>query len=401
MIIGGRTIAHDAPTFIVAELSANHGHSLDVALRTIDAAALAGADAIKIQTYTPDTLTLDIDRDPFIVRSDNVWKGRNLHALYREAMTPWEWTDALAKRARDRGLAFFSTPFDVSALDFLRGKVDALKVASFELSDLPLVEAIAREQLPILLSTGMATLEEIRRAVQACRDAGNSQIALLRCVSTYPAKAEDMQLESLATLAALGVTIGLSDHTRDHTAVSAAVALGARVIEKHFILERSIGGPDAFFSLEPQEFSAMVAAVRATESALGVRFGPTPSERESLVFRRSLFVSREVAAGELLTCENVRSVRPGNGMPAWRLPDALGCRASQALTRGTPLQPEHIGARVPSKHIPSAAKEKVLVLRVDNEAMRKELVDAGFYHFRTTADGTFCERRIAPYEEAP
>ncbi len=348
MKIAGRRIAHDAPTFIVAELSANHGHSLDVALRTIDAAAEAGADAIKLQTYTPQTLTLQLDRAPFIVESKNPWSGRSLWDLYAEAMTPWEWTDDLARRARARGLAFFSTPFDPSAVDFLMAHgVDAMKVASFELVDLPLVEYVARQRKPIILSTGMATLEEIERAVRACRAAGNHDIALLRCVSTYPAKPEDMQLESLRALEALGVAIGLSDHTRDDVAATTAVALGARIIEKHFILDRAIGGPDAFFSLEPSELAALVRAVRATEGTLGVRFGPTTAEVPSLGFRRSLFVSSDIAAGERFTCDNLRSIRPGMGLPAWRLPEVLGRSAARALALGTPLEEAHLAPLEP------------------------------------------------------
>ena len=333
--------------FIVAELSANHGAKLQTALDTVTAAARAGADAIKIQTYTPDTLTLPFTTEPFIVRTDNVWAGKTLHQLYGEAMTPWAWTAELKAHAEANGLVFFSTPFDTTAVDFLeQHHVSLYKIASFELTDLALVSYVARQGKPVILSTGMATLEEIARAVATCREAGNDQITLLRCVSSYPARAEDMNLASMDALAQLGTVIGLSDHTRDNVAAVTAVALGARVIEKHFILDRALGGPDAFFSLEPAEFALLVKEVRAVEAALGTpRFGPTASEAKSLVFRRSLFVSAEVNAGDVLTCDNVRSIRPGHGLPSSELPNVLGCLATRDIAAGTPLTREVVGPR--------------------------------------------------------
>ena len=313
--IGRREIGGDAPVFIIAELSANHGHRLDIALRTIEAAADAGADAIKLQTYTPDTLTLKSDRAPFVVKTKNEWAGRTLHDLYADAMTPWEWHAELMAAARARGLECFSTPFDPTAVAFLEALgVPCHKVASFELNDLALVETIARAGKPMILSTGMASLDEIRAAVATCRDAGNERLAVLRCVSCYPARPEAMDLRAYEVLRELGVVLGLSDHTRDNTVAIASVALGAKVIEKHFILDRSVGGPDAFFSLDPGELAEMVRAVRATTAALGrPRFGPSEDEVASTAFRRSLFVSARVAKGETFTAANVRSVRPSNG----------------------------------------------------------------------------------------
>lgn len=345
--IGHRTVGGDAPVFIVAELSANHAQKKDVALRTIEAAADAGADAIKLQTYTPDTLTLKSDAPPFVVKVKNEWAGRTLHDLYAEAMTPWEWHAELIALARSRGLECFSTPFDATAVAFLEELgVPCHKVASFELNDLPLVETIARTGKPMILSTGMASLSDIEAALSTCRDAGNDRLALLRCVSCYPARPETMDLRSLAVLRELGVIVGLSDHTRDTTAAVASVALGAKIIEKHFILDRSLGGPDAFFSLDPTEFRAMVDAVRAADASLGrVRFGPADDERASTAFRRSLFVSAPVKRGAVLTAANVRSVRPSNGLAPRHLPDVLGRTASRDLDAAEPLAWDMVGPR--------------------------------------------------------
>jgi pseudaminic acid synthase len=343
--IAGRRVGGDAPVFIVAELSANHGQRLDRALETIDAAAKAGADAIKLQTYTPDTLTLKCDAPPFVVRTKNEWAGRTLYDLYTEAMTPWDWHAELIRAAAAVGLPCFSTPFDATAVEFLeRLNVPAHKVASFELTDLTLVERVARTGRPIILSTGMATLSEIDAAVRVCRGAGNESIALLRCVSCYPALPESMALRSLDVLRGFGVVLGLSDHTRDATAAIASVALGAKVIEKHFILDRKLGGPDAFFSLEPSEFRAMVDAVRATEKAIGgPRFGPAADELPNTAFRRSLFVARDVEAGSVLTCDDVRSVRPAHGLPPQHLPSLLGKTAARGMRLGTPLTWDAVG----------------------------------------------------------
>ena len=344
--IGRREIGEGAPVYIIAELSANHGGSLDRALQTIEAAAKAGADAIKLQTYTADTLTLKSGAPPFVVRTKNEWSGRTLHDLYTEAMTPWEWHPRLKEAAEALGLDLFSTPFDPTATQFLHGLgVEAYKIASFEIVDLPLVEHVARRGKPMIISTGMASLGEIDAAVRVCRDAGNDAIALLRCVSAYPADPAVMNLQSFATMRGFGTVVGLSDHTRDETVVIASVALGAKIIEKHFIVDRSTGGPDAFFSLEPAEFSAMVKAVRVAESAMGPpRFGASSEERASLAFRRSLFVARDVKAGEVLTCDNVRSVRPSHGLAPRNLPAVLGRLARQDVTAGTPLTWDAVGA---------------------------------------------------------
>jgi pseudaminic acid synthase len=250
--IEGRAVGDGAPTLIVAELSANHGGSLERAIKTIEAAAEAGVDAIKIQTYTPDTLTLDVKSPEFVVKTKNDWAGRTLHDLYAEAMTPWEWHAALKEAAVRAGLIFFSTPFDPTAVALLEElRVPCYKIASFELVDLPLIEHTARMGKPMILSTGMASFDEIEAAVRACRSAGNDRIALLRCVSSYPAKPDAMHLPSIEKLKSFGVVVGLSDHTRDSTVAIASVALGARIVEKHFTLDRSAGGPDSFFSLEP------------------------------------------------------------------------------------------------------------------------------------------------------
>lgn len=343
--IGNKQVGDDAPVYFVAELSANHGNSLDKALQTVEAAAKAGADAIKLQTYTPDTLTLNSSTPPFVVKTKNAWAGRTLHSLYAEAMTPWEWHRNLIDAAKSFGLACFSTPFDATAVHYLAELgVPAWKVASFEIQDLPLVETIARQGQPVVISTGMASLADIEAAVQTCLQAGNRELALLRCVSAYPADPRTMDLASLEVLHGFGVVLGLSDHTRDNVAALAAVSLGAKFIEKHFIVDRSWGGPDAFFSLTPDEFTRLVADVRTCEAALGKpRFGPSPDEQTSLAFRRSLFVARDVPAGATLTCDDIRSVRPANGLAARHLPEVLGRTAARPLKTAEPLSWDMIG----------------------------------------------------------
>lgn len=345
LLIGGVPVGEGHPVFIVAELSANHAGKRDVALRTIETAARLGANAIKIQTYTPDTLTLKSDRPEFVVRTKNEWSGRTLHDLYAEAMTPWEWHRELKECAEACGIPLFSTPFDPTAVAFLEELgVPAHKIASFEIVDLPLVEHVARQGKPVIISTGMASLGEIEAAVATCRRVGNDQLALLRCVSAYPAQPEHMNLRSFGALASFGTIVGLSDHTRDSTVAIASVTLGAKIIEKHFILDRSVGGPDAFFSLEPDELASLVKAVRATERALGpARFGVSEEEQASAAFRRSLFVAKDVAAGEILTAANVRSVRPAHGLPPENLPAVLGRPASRALSAGLPLAWDMVG----------------------------------------------------------
>jgi pseudaminic acid synthase len=375
--IGGRLVGPGQRTFIIAELSANHGQDLEKAIRTIEAAAEAGADAIKIQTYTPDTMTLRSNAPHFVVRTKNVWAGRTLYDLYAEAMTPWEWHARLQVVAKRCGLIFFSTPFDPTAVEYLEDlSVPCHKIASFELTDLPLVEHVAARGRPMILSTGMASLGEIEAAVEVCRSVGNDRLALLRCVSAYPADAAAMNLSSLTTLASFGTVIGLSDHTRDATAAIAAVALGATIVEKHFILQRSDGGPDAFFSIEPQEFRAMVSAIRDVERAVGTpRFGAAEEERPSTVFRRSLIVARPVAAGQVLTCDDVRSIRPSVGLAPRHLPEVLGRTAARALAHGEPLTWDAVAGlpRRPAVRLrPATEADAELLLAWRNDARAVE-----------------------------
>ena len=340
MMIAGRRIGPGEPVYVVAELSANHHQDYEQAVRLVAAAAEAGADAVKLQTYTADTLTLDSDRPEFRIGAGSPWAGRTLHDLYAEAYTPWEWQPRLKEVAERLGLALFSTPFDPTAVEFLEAMgVPAYKVASFEIVDLPLIRQIAATGKPVIVSTGMATREEIAEAVATIRAAGNEQIALLKCTSAYPSPPESMNLRTIPDLAAsFGVPAGLSDHTLGIAVPVAAVALGATIVEKHFTLSRDLGGPDAPFSLEPAEFKAMVEAIRTAEKALGeVAYGPRPDETPSLAFRRSLFVVADVAAGEPLTADNVRSIRPGHGLAPKHLDRVLGRRAARDISRGTPL----------------------------------------------------------------
>jgi N-acetylneuraminate synthase len=312
---------------------------LERALEWVRAAKEAGADAIKLQTYTADTLTLPCDNRYFRIQG-TPWAGRTLHDLYKEACTPWEWHPRLKEAAEREGLDFFSTPFDPTAVDFLEKLgVPAYKVASFELVDIPLIRRIAQTGKPMILSTGMATLEEVREAVEAARGAGAREIVLLKCTSAYPAPLEEMNLRTIQNLREVfGVPVGLSDHTLGIVAAVAAVALGACVVEKHLILDRKGGGADAAFSAEPGEFAEMVRAVRQTEKALGtVRYGPTSGEEATRVFRRSLFVVKDVRRGEVLTAEQVRSIRPGNGLHPRHLDEVLGRRVTRSVPMGTPL----------------------------------------------------------------
>lgn len=338
--IGKRIIGAGHPVYVVAEISANHHQDYDQAVKMIQSAKQAGADAVKLQTYTADTITLACDRAEFRVGGGTLWDGRNLHQLYSEAFTPWDWQPKLKKVAGDLGLDLFSTPFDASAVDFLEQMdVPAHKVASFELVDIPLIQKIARTGKPVIMSTGMASVEEIEEAVRAARGAGATQIALLKCTSAYPAPAEEMNLRTIPELARrFDVPAGLSDHTMGLAVPVAAVAVGASILEKHITLSRAVPGPDSAFSLEPQEFKAMVDAVRTAEKALGaVHFGFSEREASSRVFRRSLFVVQNVKRGELFTAENVRSIRPGHGLHTRHLTEILGRRAACDIERGTPL----------------------------------------------------------------
>lgn len=339
MKIENRMIGPSEPVYIIAELSANHNQDFEEAVKLVQAANDAGADAIKIQTYTPDTITIDSDKPHFKI-SGTLWDGRNLHELYGEAYTPWDWQPKLKAVANDLGMAFFSTPFDPTAVEFLEAMdVPAFKIASFEIIDLPLIAQVARTGKPIIMSTGMATLNEIDEAVRTVREAGNDQLALLKCNSAYPAPPEEMNLQTIPNMAqTFAVPVGLSDHTLGIEVPIASVALGACIIEKHFTLSRSVPGPDSAFSLEPHEFKAMVNAVRTIERALGqVSYGPTLSEHKSMVFRRSLFAVQDIRVGEILTEENVRSIRPADGLPPKFLPDVLGKHAARDIERGTPI----------------------------------------------------------------
>jgi len=333
------------PVFIIAELSANHLQNLDLAVNTVKAMKESGADAVKLQTYTPDTITIDCNNEYFQIKQGTIWDGRTLYQLYQEAYTPWEWQPKLKKLAEDLGLICFSTPFDRSAVDFLESMdVPAYKVASFEITDIPLIEYIASKQKPIIISTGIATLADIEEALQACKRTGNDQIALLKCTSAYPAPFEDANLRTIPDMAIrFSSVVGLSDHTLGISVPLAGVALGAKIIEKHFILDRNLGGPDAPFSLEPDEFKAMVTAVREVEKALGeVSYDLNERAKRSREFSRSLFVIKDTKPGEILTHENVRSIRPGYGLHPRHLKDAVGKKAKKAITRGTPLAWEHI-----------------------------------------------------------
>jgi pseudaminic acid synthase len=337
--INGRRIGSGYPTYIIAEMSANHNQDFDQAVKIIEAAKEAGADAIKLQTYTPDTITIDCDNEYFQIRG-TLWDGRKLYELYGEAYMPWDWQPKLKQLANELGLDLFSTAYDETAVDFLEAmNVPAYKVASFENVDLPLLCRITQTGKPIIMSTGMATLAEIDEAVRTIREAGGSQLALLKCTSAYPAPPEEMNLRTIPHLAeAFGVPVGLSDHTLDIAVPVAAVAMEACIIEKHFTLSRATPSPDSAFSLEPHEFKRMVEAVRTAEKALGtVCYGVSERETESRVFRRSLFVIQDVKAGEAFTAENVRSIRPGYGLHTRYLDEIIGRRASQDIKRGTPL----------------------------------------------------------------
>lgn len=338
--IGHRSVGVGEPVYVIAELSANHKQDFEQAKRIVQAAKDAGADAIKLQTYTPDTMTMRSERECFQVRGGTLWDGRNLYDLYAEAHTPWEWQPKLKEFATELGLDLFSSAFDPTAVDFLeKMDVPLHKIASPELVDLPLIQKMARTGKPLILSTGMATLEEIEEALATAKAEGAAQIALLRCTSSYPASAEEMNLLSIPDLAKrFEMPVGLSDHTPGTAVSVAAVALGASLIEKHLTLSRADGGPDAAFSLEPHEFAALVESVRSAQSSLGrIQYGPTPHERRTLPFRRSLFVVRDTKKGELFTADNVRSIRPADGLHPRHLPEVVGRRAACDIESGTPL----------------------------------------------------------------
>jgi N-acetylneuraminate synthase len=343
----GRPIGQGHPPFVIAELSGNHNGEIERAFRLIETAHAAGADAIKIQTYTADTITIDHDSDEFRIKG-GLWDGRSLYDLYREAHTPWDWHPRLFACARDLGVPIFSTPFDFTAVDFLESLgAPAYKIASFECIDLPLIRKAAATDKPLIISTGIADETETGEAVEAARGAGHGGLALLHCVSAYPARPEDYNVSTVGELARrFGVVAGLSDHTLGTTTAVTAVALGACVIEKHMTLARADGGPDAAFSLEPDEFKRLVDDVRTAWSAVGrPRLERTEAEAGSVVFRRSLYVVQDVPAGGILTPENVRSIRPGLGLAPKYLDDVLGRRAVRDIARGTPLAWDLIAKR--------------------------------------------------------
>lgn len=340
IVIGNKTIGPGNSIYIIAELSANHNQDFNQAVHLIQAAKEAGADAIKLQTYTPDTITIDCDNEYFRIGKGTIWEGKTLYKLYQEAYTPWEWQPKLKQVANDLEMDLFSSPFDHTAVDFLEEMgVPAYKVASFELVDIPLIQYIAKTGKPIIISTGMATLAEIDEAVTAARDAGCKEIALLKCTSAYPAEPAEMNLRTIPHMAEVfGVPVGLSDHTLGIAVPIAAVVLGACIIEKHFTLTRDIPGPDSSFSLEPHEFKQMVEAIRTTEKTLGkISYAISEHEAASHVFRRSLFVIRDIKAGERFTENNVRSIRPGYGLHTKYFDTIIAKHANIDISRGTPL----------------------------------------------------------------
>lgn len=339
MEINGRQIGFNHPPFVIAELSANHNGDFNQALRIIDAAKSVGADAVKIQTYTPDTITINCDKDDFIVKG-GLWDGRTLYDLYEEAHTPWDWHKPLFDHARKIGITIFSSPFDISAVDLLvELNAPAFKIASFEVVDLPLIKYVASTGRPMIISTGMADAEEIDEAVQAARDGGCREFVLLHCVSGYPAPASDYNLATIPDMEKRwGVPVGLSDHTLDNTTAIASVALGASVIEKHFTLDRSAGGPDDSFSLEPSEFAALCKDAQTAWQAKGsVDYGRKSSEVGNVTFRRSLYVVNDIAKGEKISMSNVKSIRPGYGLPPKHFEAIVGKVVSREIKRGTPL----------------------------------------------------------------
>jgi pseudaminic acid synthase len=336
MKIGNYNLGLDTGVFIIAELSANHNGSLEIALDTIRAAKRTGADAIKLQTYTADTITLDSDKEDFLIKG-TIWEGKKLYDLYQEAYTPWEWHQALFDCAKEEGLVCFSSPFDKTAVDLLEELgAPAYKIASFEITDIPLIEYVASKGKPVILSTGIATLEDIELALETCRKVGNNDLALLKCTSSYPAPIAEANMVMVKDFAErFGVIPGLSDHTIGSTVPVVATCMGAKIIEKHFILDRSIGGPDASFSMNEEEFTAMVKVVREAEKAIGqVSYELTEKQKKGRVFSRSLYVVKDIKKGEVITEENVRSIRPGFGMHPRYLNDILGEKSPKDFEKG-------------------------------------------------------------------
>lgn len=343
--IGNRIIGKGHPAYIIAEMSGNHAGSLENALEIVRAAKEAGADCIKIQTYTADTLTIDCDNEYFHI-DNGTWEGENLYHLYEKAYTPWEWQPILMEEAKKVGIDFFSTPFDNSSVDFLENMgVEFYKIASFEIVDIPLLKYVASKNKPIIMSTGMSTLEEITEAVEAIKSVGNNQIALLRCASAYPAVTDEMNLMTMKDMAErFDCPVGLSDHSLGSVGAVTAVAVGANIIEKHFCLSRKIENPDSSFSMEKEEFAAMVKDIRQAECAVGeIKYGPTKQETENVQFRRSVFAVKDIKKGEVFTEDNIRIIRPGFGMKPKYYPDILGKISTCDIDRGTPFREEFIG----------------------------------------------------------
>ena len=342
--INGRLVGDGAPAYIIAEMSANHAGSIERALGMIHVAKEAGADCVKIQTYTPDTMTIDCHNEYFNIEK-GTWEGENLYSLYQKAYTPWEWHKQLRDEAAKVGIDFLSTPFDNTSVDFLEELgMSFYKIASFELVDIPLLEYIASKNKPIIMSTGMGSIEEITEAVDAIYSAGNRQLALMKCSSAYPAKSEEMNLSTICDMKKrFDIPVGLSDHSMGAFSAATAVALGANIIEKHFCISRAIKNPDSTFSMEPDEFRDMVAQVREVEKAMGkVSYGVSKQEETNACFRRSLFVVKDIAAGEKLTPENIRSIRPAYGLRPKYYKEVLGKVAKHEIKRGTPLSFEDI-----------------------------------------------------------
>jgi len=344
MVIDNIVVGTNSPVFIIAEISANHNGSLETAIRTIKAAKRAGADCVKLQTYTADTMTIESDKDDFVIKG-TIWSEQVLYDLYRQAYTPWEWHKQLFEVAREEGLVCFSSPFDKSAVDFLENlSVPAYKIASFEITDIPLIEYVASKGKPVIISTGIATIEDIELALDACKRMGNNQIALLKCTSSYPAPVEEANLTMIRDMSEkFGVITGLSDHTLGAIVPIAATVLGARIIEKHFIIDRSIGGPDSTFSMNEPEFTAMVHSIRETEKAIGkIDYNLTKKQLGGRNFSRSLYVVEDVAEGEVFTRENVRSIRPGFGLHPKYLNQIIGEKSNRAIEKGTRFSLEFV-----------------------------------------------------------
>ncbi len=338
--IADKEIGGNTPCFIIAELSANHNGSLENALATIKSAKRAGADAIKLQTYTADTMTIDVKANDFLLTQGTIWDGKYLYDLYKEAYTPWEWHQQLFDAAKEEGLICFSSPFDKSAVDFLESiNAPAYKIASFEITDIPLIEYVASKGKPVIISTGIAEEEDIQLAIAACKKHNNNQVALLKCTSSYPAPINEANMIMVKDLAErFGVITGLSDHTMGNTVPIVATVFGAKIIEKHFIINRSIGGPDASFSMDEQEFSDMVKAVREAEQAVGlIDYKLTKKQENGREFSRSLYVVKDIKAGEIITEKNVRSIRPGYGMHPKNYDKILGKAVNQGIVAGTRL----------------------------------------------------------------